>query len=403
MSGGILEGMRVIEGSAFVAAPLAGMTLAQMGADVIRFDPLGGGLDYRRWPVTKDNESLFWAGLNKGKRSIAVDMRSERGRALITDLVCAPGDNGGLFVTNFPARGWLDYEGLRERRPDLIMINLVGAREGSNAVDYTVNPAVGFPRVTGPVEWDEPVNHVLPAWDCISGQMLVVALLAAERHRRRTGEGQYVRLALKDVALAMIGNLGKIGEIVINDSDRPRFGNYLYGAFGRDFVTADGERVMVVALTSRQWKGLRKATGLHEEFDAVGARLGLDLDEPGNRWHAARELAGVLEAWFRVHDLEAVRKAFDDNAVCWDRYRTIREAVTEECTPQSELFSVLEQPGIGRYPVPGTPFDFSSQDRVAPVCAPAVGEHTEDVLREVLGLDDAAIAKLRDEDKVIGP
>ncbi|MEM9075065.1 MAG: CoA transferase, partial [Myxococcota bacterium] len=148
MSAAILEGMRVIEGSAFVAAPLAGMTLAQMGADVIRFDPLGGGLDYHRWPVTDENDSLFWAGLNKGKRSITVDMRSERGRKLLIDLVCAPGEEGGLFVTNFPARGWLDYQRLREKRPDLIMINLVGARDGSTAVDYTVNPAVGFPSVT---------------------------------------------------------------------------------------------------------------------------------------------------------------------------------------------------------------------------------------------------------------
>lgn len=67
----ILQGMRVVEGSAFVAVPLAGMTLAQMGADVIRFDRIRGGLDYHRWPVTKDNRSLFWAGLNKGKRSLA--------------------------------------------------------------------------------------------------------------------------------------------------------------------------------------------------------------------------------------------------------------------------------------------------------------------------------------------
>ncbi|HMX23487.1 MAG TPA: CoA transferase, partial [Accumulibacter sp.] len=77
---GILKGLRVVEGSAFVAAPLGGMTLAQLGADVIRFDPIGGGLDYGRWPLTLDGRhSLFWASLNKGKRSIAVDIRAPRG------------------------------------------------------------------------------------------------------------------------------------------------------------------------------------------------------------------------------------------------------------------------------------------------------------------------------------
>jgi 2-methylfumaryl-CoA isomerase len=76
---GILDGMRVVEGSAFVAAPLGGMTLAQLGADVIRFDAIGGGLDYDRWPVTTESRSLFWDGLNKGKRSIAIDLRSQRG------------------------------------------------------------------------------------------------------------------------------------------------------------------------------------------------------------------------------------------------------------------------------------------------------------------------------------
>ncbi len=99
---GILTGLRIVEGSAFVAAPLSGMTLAQLGADVIRFDPIGGGLDYRRWPITKDGKSLFWAGLNKGKRSIAVDINSPEGRELVTRLICLPGENTGLFLTNFP-------------------------------------------------------------------------------------------------------------------------------------------------------------------------------------------------------------------------------------------------------------------------------------------------------------
>ena len=77
----ILAGLRIVEASAFVAAPLGGMTLAQLGADVIRIDALGGGLDYRRWPVTDDNVSLFWCGLNKSKRSVAIDIASPQGRA----------------------------------------------------------------------------------------------------------------------------------------------------------------------------------------------------------------------------------------------------------------------------------------------------------------------------------
>ena len=105
MSGGVLGGLRVVEGSAFVAAPLGGMTLAQLGADVIRFDQIGGGLDHQRWPLAADGQSLFWAGLNKGKRSIQLDLRSPDGRELAVALVTAPGEQAGLFLTNFPARG----------------------------------------------------------------------------------------------------------------------------------------------------------------------------------------------------------------------------------------------------------------------------------------------------------
>ena len=106
---GPLNGMRVIEGSAFVAAPSGGMTLAQLGAEVIRFDPIGGGLDYKRWPLTDDGQSLYWAGLNKGKKSIQVDFRSEEGQELLKALITASGEDAGYFLTNFPAEGWLSF------------------------------------------------------------------------------------------------------------------------------------------------------------------------------------------------------------------------------------------------------------------------------------------------------
>jgi 2-methylfumaryl-CoA isomerase len=117
---GVLAGMRVVEGSAFVAVPLAGMTLAQMGADVIRFDRPQGGLDAHRWPVTQNGTSLFWAGLNKGKRSLAVDMSRPEGQEIVTELICAPGPDAGMFLTNLRVRGWMDYPALKARRDDLI-------------------------------------------------------------------------------------------------------------------------------------------------------------------------------------------------------------------------------------------------------------------------------------------
>ena len=101
---GILNGLSVVEGSAFVAAPLGGMTLAQLGADVIRFDPIGGGLDYQRWPVTQDGASLFWDGLNKGKRSIQIDIRRPEAQELLSALITRPGEDEGCSSPIFPHR-----------------------------------------------------------------------------------------------------------------------------------------------------------------------------------------------------------------------------------------------------------------------------------------------------------
>ncbi len=403
---GILDGLRVIEGSAFVAAPLGGMTLAQLGADVIRFDPIGGGLDYGRWPLTNDGaHSLFWTGLNKGKRSIAVDFRHPRGQELLTQLICAPGPDAGIFSTNFPAKGWLAYDTLRTRRADLIMVNLLGRRDGGSEVDYTVNPAIGFPAITGPSDSRLPVNHVFPAWDAIAGTMLATAILAAERHRARRGVGQLVTLALKDVGLAMLGHLGMLAEVMVNDTDRGRYGNYLYGAFGRDFVTADGERVMVVGLTDMQWNTLVKATGIAEAVAALAARSGLDIGDEGNRFRLREEIASLLEPWFAVRTLAAARTALDGARVTWAPYRSVREAIAEDAdlSVANPMFALLHQPGVGDALAAGSPLDFSAVARVPVAPAPALGAHTDEILLDLLGLSDGDVARLHDDGIVAGP
>jgi 2-methylfumaryl-CoA isomerase len=401
MSDGILSGFRLIEGSAFVAAPLGGMTLAQLGADVIRFDQLGGGLDYGRWPLAQTGQSLFWAGLNKGKRSIQVDIHSQEGRELVTALISA----AGALLTNFPARGWLAYDALKSRREDLIMVALSGNPDGTSEVDYTVNPATGFPWATGPRNLSEPLNSVLPSWDLVMGGQAVTGLLAAERHRMLTGQGQLIRVALSDVAFATVGNLGRIAEAQLGSRGQPKDGNYLYGAFGHDFATADERRVMVVALTARQWLALVEATQTQGAFAGLEGATGHDLGTESGRFAARDLIAAVLRPWFESRTLAEIRETFAGTGVSWGPYQTFRQLVTEDprVSTANPMFQEIEQPGVGRYLAPASPIDPQPLGRVPVKRAPVLGEHTDEVLSELLGLSEREIGDLHDREVVAGP
>ncbi len=399
----LLQDLRIVEISAFVAAPLGGMTMAQMGAEVIRIDPIGGAIDFARWPVTHDGASLYWAGLNKAKRSVSLALDKPEGREIARAIIAAPGPGAGICLTNLPPMLGLDFAALQAARGDVIMLRLIGNRDGSAAVDYTVNAASGFPLVTG--SGGEPVNHVLPAWDIAAGLYLATGLLAAERHRSRTGYGQEVVLALSDVMLATVGSLGYIGDVLINGTARPAIGNDLYGSFGRDFATADGRRVMIIALTRRQWRALGQATGLADRLVMIGQMMDVDLDTEAGRFEARDAIAALLARWCSRHILDEIRKAFARTGVLWGEFQNFVEMVRHDprCSEANPLFSAVDQAGIGRYLIPGLPLDFSGEPRLPPRPAPRLGEHTDLVLAEALGLSSAEIGRLHDDGIVAGP
>ncbi len=408
MTYAFLNRLRVIESSAFIAAPLAGLTLAQHGADVIRVDMIGGGIDYARMPRMPHPQgrgrSLYWTALNKGKRSVAIDLRKPEGRELVQALAAAPGPEAGVLLTNI-GTPWLSHGLLAQQRPDLISCTIQGNGDGSTAVDYTVNTSTGYPLVTGGGSVQRPVNHVLPAWDIACAYQAAFGILAAVDRRRRTGEGAELKLALSDTAFTMLSHLGVLAEVELLQQERPSIGNHLYGAFGRDFGTADGQRLMVVAISAGQWKCLVAACGIGEGVAAIEQRAGLNLGDEAQRFEARDAIAELLEPWFAARSRDQAERELSAGKATFSAYDSVGDMLAKDARMRPEtnpVFERIETPGIGEHIAAGSAFRANGMERSAISPAALLGTHTDEVLHEVLGLDGAAIGRLHDSRVVAG-
>jgi len=388
----ILGDLRLVEISAFVAAPLAGLALAQMGAVVIRIDQAGGGPDATRWPLSDSGVSLYWQGLNKAKRSLALDLRDDEGREQARQLIAET----GIVVTNMPDAEWLDYGSLRELRPDLIMLSIGGTHDGRRAVDYTIQARTGLGFVNGRARPDMPVNQAFPAWDSVCGLLAASGLLAAERRRRLTGEGGLIRLSLEDCALWMLGNLGMLAEAELDRGPRLPSGNDVFGAFGSDFATRDGRHVMVCAIGNRQWRALLEATQTTESMTHLARAFGVDLQTDGDRWTLRDAIRLRLAPWFAERDFAEVAEVLQARQVLWGPYQTLEDLVARDpaCSERNPLFARIEQPGVGAYLTPGIPLDFGTARSLASRRAPRQGADTDEILTR-LGQDRDAGARHR--------
>jgi len=403
---GLLKGLRVVEGAAFVAGPTCALHLAQMGAEVIRFDQIGGGPDFRRWPLTPAGDSLYWESLNKQKKSVALNLASPEGRELAVAIATAPGENGGLFVTNYPVEGFLSYEKLKARREDVICVRVMGWADGAPAMDYTVNAAIGIPMMTGPVDRPDPVNHVLPAWDLLGGAYGAFAMMAALHDRRATGRGREIRVPLSDLAATSLAHMGQLAEVLTTGADRPRLGNSLFGAFGRDFVCSDGRRLMVVAITPKQWKGLVAGLGLTDAVSALEAELSVDFArDEGARFTWRDRLFPHFERAFAARTSAELASALDAEGVTWGPYQSLHEAATTDARlfTANPVFQTLTHPSGKTYPASGPAGTLAGEPRGAITPAAKLGQHTDEVLAEVLGLSSAEIGRLHDAGTVAGP
>ncbi|MBU1253181.1 MAG: CoA transferase [Alphaproteobacteria bacterium] len=401
----LLEGLSIVEASSFVASPTAGLYCAQMGAEVIRVDHKAGGLDYDRYMLTKEGRSLSWENLNRAKKSVALDLRSEEGRELLVALAGATGN----LITNLPEKSFLSHAAISEGRPagapELVSVRIMGWHDGRQAMDFTVNAASGYPLMCGPDDWDQasapPVNQVLPAWDFITGAYCAFALLAALRHRDATGQGSELRVPLGDVAIGTLANSGAMAEMLYRGGDRERLGNAIWGAFGRDFRSRDGVRFMVAALTAKQWAGLVRAFDIEAAIAELEQRLGVrfaDGDRP--RFEHRQALFELFQSVADGLDYADLERRMAAEGTTFERYRTAHEAANDPVlVADNPLFAqTADNPSGFAYPAPRSFANLPGQSAGEPAPAPYLGEHTEQVLAERLGLSSGAIGDLVDRD-----
>lgn len=395
----LLSDLSIIEVSSFVASPTAGLYCAQMGAEVIRVDHKAGGLDYDRFMLTEEGRSLSWENLNRAKKSVALDLRSGEGRELCVELAAKTGQ----CITNLPEKSFMSHAAMQAKREDMISVRIMGWHDGRQAMDFTVNAASGYPLMTGPEDWDAetapPVSPPLPAWDFITGAYSAFSLMTALRHRDATGEGTELRVPLGDVAIGTMANSGTMAEMLYRGSNRERLGNAIWGAFGRDFQAKDGARFMIAALTPKQWAGLVAAFDVAGPIAELEAELGVDFnagDRP--RFENRYRLCEVFEEAAAQHDYAYLAERMAANGCTFERYRSHHEASLDPVlVTDNPLFgpSPANPSGL-EYPATRSFANLPAHEAGDPCPAPFLGQHSEEVLADKLGLSSGAIAKLID-------
>jgi 2-methylfumaryl-CoA isomerase len=285
----------------------------------------------------------------------------------------------------------------------MISVRIMGWHDGRQAMDFTVNAASGYPLMTGPAEWDQdtapPVNQVLPAWDFITGAYCSFALMAALHHRAATGEGSEVRVPLGDVAMGTVANSGAMAEMLYRGADRPRLGNAIWGALGRDFVSRDGKRFMVAVLTPNQWNAMVSALDIAQPIATLEAETGVEFARSDhNRFLHREALFAIVQDAAGQLDYADLAERLTRSGATFERYRTMYEAANDPVlVADNPLFGPSPaNPSGFEYPAPRSLAHLGGQEPGDPEPAPYLGQHSEEVLAERLGLSTGTIGDLID-------
>ncbi|HEX7753009.1 MAG TPA: CaiB/BaiF CoA-transferase family protein [Novosphingobium sp.] len=388
---GPLAGVRVLDFTRVLAGPAASLALADLGAEVFKVEPPGTGDETRSFPPFRDGESHYYIGNNRGKKSIVIDLKSPEGLALAKDLAA----KCDILVENYRPgvmdRLGLGYETLAAINPRLIYcaisgFGMTGPLRDRPSFDIVAQALSGVLSVNGE-PGRMPIKLGLPMGDLVGGINGPIGILAALYERERTGRGRLIDVSLMD---GLIGLLGYIAQLpwFTGENPKPQGSQHPnlvpYGAF----PASDGA-IIIACLTNSFWARICDALGFPEagpdpRFDTLEKRR--DIRELIN---------GMISERTQRHTVDELVELFTEYQVPHAPILGVREALSQPQAVAREMVVQTEHKTLGSIPIVNRPIKFVDAPQPVPTAPPVLGEHTDEILGEVLGLDVERIARLR--------
>ncbi|MFC2039336.1 CaiB/BaiF CoA transferase family protein [Chloroflexota bacterium] len=395
MLGKVLEGIRVIDCTHFKAGPTCAQMLADMGAEVIRVERPGGGLDREMPPFTAEGQSFYLAYTCRNKKSITLNLEKQKGKELFRRLV----QQTDIVIESFGPvvnkKLGLDFESLKEVKENIIVVAISGygqsgpyaARSGFDGVAQGMS---GLMWVTGFPE-GKPVRLGVSFVDTASGLHGALGALLALYYRDRTGKGQLVDIALLDVAMAFTESI--LGEYRVAGMIRPQIGNANVLSAPYDAFEAKDGWVFIGTGTQGQWQALCRAAGKEELIHDSRFRTMRERTRPESR----QAITEWLGAWVAQQTTAELVKRLNEAGVPCGRLNTIPEVFSEPQVRAREMIVELDHPGLGLVPLLGNAIKLSETPAEIRSPAPMVGEHNEEIYASLLSLTDEQLAQLQEE------
>ncbi len=394
----LLDGVRVVDLTRILAGPYCTMMLGDLGADVIKIELPGSGDDTRQWgpPFTESGESAYFIAANRNKRSLTLDLKQEKGLAVLRELIRV----SDVLVENFRSgtleRWGLDYESLQAINPGLIVCSITGYGQSGPyrerpGYDFIVQALGGFMSVTGPAE-GEPYRAGVAIADLAAGTFAFSSILAALYGRTRTGKGQHIDISLLDSQVALMSYVAS--NYLISGESSGRFGNAHPNIVPYQAFPASDGYLAFAAGNDRQWQTFCRAVG--QEAWIEDERFATNPARNENR----EALIPLLNELFQTRSVAEWSELCEQIGLPAGRINDMPAVFRDPQVKARGLRVEHERSDGSRIPMVASPLRITTAPPRIRLGPPSLGEHTEQILQGILGYDQKKIKELRDENVI---